>query len=62
MVSIRPPQAGEVLQKNCHLNQDKGNLVSTESKGRVLLGFSRFINPNVYIYQLLILLFLCDLL
>lgn len=55
---MRPPEAGDILQKDCHLSQDKENLVSTESKGRRLLGFGHFINSNVYIYQLLILFFL----
>lgn len=33
------PEAGEVLQKTCLLSQDKEKPVSTESKGRLSLGF-----------------------
>lgn len=39
VVIKRLPEAGEVLQKTCLLSQDKEKPVSTESKGRLSLGF-----------------------
>lgn len=50
VVSMKLPEARSVLQ-NCHLSQDKENLVSTESKERML----PFVNPDVFLFSLICL-------